>query len=121
MSSLQYYYLKPATLDTPGFCYGVGDEPARGQRIVEVQRLASGRWAEVNEPSKWLPPSALTHRKVTEQEAPSGVGTYVGSCVCVAHRGDGGSERWTYGVVTGFRWSETPAQCVLHVTRAADN
>jgi hypothetical protein len=69
MSSLQYYYLKPATLDTPGFCYDVGDESARGQRIVEVQRLASGRWAEVNEPSKWLPPSALTHRKVTEQEA----------------------------------------------------
>jgi hypothetical protein len=73
MSSLQYYYLKPATLDTPGFCYDVGDESARGQRIVEVQRLASGRWAEVNEPSKWLLPSALTHRKVTEQEARSGV------------------------------------------------
>ncbi|EGZ20168.1 hypothetical protein PHYSODRAFT_494064 [Phytophthora sojae] len=97
MSTTRYFYLKPEVLSTSGFCYGASDSSPDGDATVHVRRLASGRWIDLAEFAAELPVSAVRHREVSEQEALSGVGSYVGSCVCVAHRWDGSAERWTYG------------------------
>ncbi|KAG1683024.1 hypothetical protein DVH05_017906, partial [Phytophthora capsici] len=119
MTSPHYYYLKPGVLDTPGFAYGVGYPSEEAE--VEVHLVTSGRWHDYDDNSTTLPLSAARPREVSELEAKSGPGTYVGSCVCVAHRWDGAAERWTYGVITGFRWRVNPRQCVLHVSSMTGN
>ncbi|KAE9091518.1 hypothetical protein PF010_g18154 [Phytophthora fragariae] len=119
MTSPRFFYLKPRMLDTAGFAY-VSGQPSDDQD-VEAHRVASGRWSELNVYSVALPLASVSRREVAREEAQGGLGTYVGSCVCVAHRWDGGAERWTYGVVTGYRWSSDSNRCVLHVASSAGN
>lgn len=58
-----------------------------------MRRLASGRWSDLGEFVVKLPAQQVLRREVTEQEARAGLGTYVGSCVCVPRRQEGGAER----------------------------
>ncbi|EGZ14149.1 hypothetical protein PHYSODRAFT_253098 [Phytophthora sojae] len=60
MTSPRFFYLKPHTLDTAGFAYGSG-QPSDDQD-VEVHRVASGRWSELNAYSVALPLASVSRR-----------------------------------------------------------
>ncbi|KAF1324687.1 hypothetical protein FI667_g9651, partial [Globisporangium splendens] len=98
MSNLKCFYLMPDVLATPGYAYGTGSVTVRGR--VQVQRLNNGRWSTLEDMELELEASQVISR----------------SCVCVARRTDGATERWDYGVVTGYRWDRCRDSGVLHVT-----
>ncbi|KAG3236113.1 hypothetical protein PI124_g18872 [Phytophthora idaei] len=47
-------------------------------------------------------------------EALSGIGTCVGSCLCLARVPSGEPKLWDYGVVVGYSWREPAGSNVLH-------
>jgi hypothetical protein len=89
---------------------GVGRSPN-----VRVRRVASGRWEALPVFSASLTRASLQHRIVSEQEALSGIGTYVGCCVCVARVSDHSARALAYGVVVGYEWKADASSSILYV------
>ncbi|KAF1314324.1 hypothetical protein FI667_g16778, partial [Globisporangium splendens] len=114
MSTLKFFYLMPDVLATPGYAHGTCSVTARG-RVQKMQRLNNGRWSTFEDMELELEASQVISREVTQEEATSGIGTYVGSCVCVARRTAGSTERWDNGVVMGYRWDRRRDSGALHV------
>ncbi|EGZ04985.1 hypothetical protein PHYSODRAFT_535089, partial [Phytophthora sojae] len=82
-TSNKYAFFRPDTLDTAGYAYGKAiSEAQRGK--IEVERVARGRWADAGTLAIQREASELEMRAVTEEEALSGVGTYVGCALCIA-------------------------------------
>ncbi|EGZ27747.1 hypothetical protein PHYSODRAFT_447255, partial [Phytophthora sojae] len=87
VSTNLFALFKPDVLGTAGFAYGrTTSEPQQG------------------------------YFDVTEEEAMSGVGTYVGSTLCVARVLQGKPKVWEYGTVVGYSWRAATKEGVLHVT-----
>ncbi|KAE8970294.1 hypothetical protein PR002_g27162, partial [Phytophthora rubi] len=82
---------------------------------VPVALVRSGRWKDVDAQDGALTRSEIEARGVSETEAVSGIGTYVGSCMCVARIPPGVTKRWDYGVVVGYTWLDTTSTGVLHL------
>ncbi|KAG2925779.1 hypothetical protein PC116_g18542 [Phytophthora cactorum] len=72
--------------------------------MVSVTRVSSGRWASLDAFECQGDPLEVGQRLVSKEEALSGIGTNVGSCVCVARVPANSPEAWDYGVVTGYTW-----------------
>ncbi|POM76206.1 Hypothetical protein PHPALM_6583 [Phytophthora palmivora] len=119
MVTTHYYYLKPGVLGTSGFAYCT-DQPTSEAKI-EVERLPTGRWCDLESRTVSLPLASISGRGVSEQEAKLGLGTYIGSSVCVAHLWDGAADRWKYDTVTGYQWKADPGRRVLSVTSSNGN
>ncbi|KAG6945957.1 hypothetical protein JG688_00016339, partial [Phytophthora aleatoria] len=59
--------------------------------------------------------SEIDLRQVWEEEATSVIGTFVGSCVCIARASSGRGPSWNYGAVSGYSWDPTTRSGVLHI------
>ncbi|KAG3246880.1 hypothetical protein PI124_g8405 [Phytophthora idaei] len=116
---MRYFYLALEALDAPGFAYGSSETEAGD--VLEVRRLQTGRWKDMGDFSAPLPARPILRREVSEEEALSGLGAYVGGSVYLPRRQEGGFERWTYGVVTGYRWDPHLPTRALHVTTSEDS
>ena len=113
---MNYAFFKPLGLETLGYAYGAAEAPAEGVPHVAVTMLATGRWEGREEYERQRSWAEFQARKVTEQEALSGIGTYIGASVCVQRPKFAETTKWDYGVVTGYRWDEAQAAGVLHVS-----
>ncbi|KAE9085417.1 hypothetical protein PF001_g26184 [Phytophthora fragariae] len=113
--STVYVLLKPGSLDTDGYAYGkICSAAQRGK--YDVERFSSGRWAETGEFSSHLSAAQVDPRRVSEDEALSGIGTYVGSALCIARVPRGRPKVWDYGMVVGYSWKEDEKSGILQVT-----
>ncbi|KAE8975242.1 hypothetical protein PF011_g24559 [Phytophthora fragariae] len=113
--STVYVLLKPGSLDTDGYAYGkICSAAQRGK--YDVERFSSGRWAESREFSSHLSAAQVDPRRVSEDEALSGIGTYVGSALCIARVPRGRPKVWDYGMVVGYSWKEDEKSGILQVT-----
>ncbi|KAE8902439.1 hypothetical protein PF005_g23199 [Phytophthora fragariae] len=117
-SPVSYVYCKPTVLQTDGYAYGKTNLEGAGVDSVSVTRVASGRWAELPEIMCTCLRRDVQGRTVEAEEAASGIGTYVGSCVCVARLLPGSAKVWSYGVVTDYTWN---GRGLLHVCFGADS
>ncbi|KAF1778042.1 hypothetical protein GQ600_18403 [Phytophthora cactorum] len=93
-----YALLTPATLDTASYVY-VKTPSEVQQGRYNVEHVASGRWSDLG-----LHDTARSRelRVVSEEEAISGIGTYVGSALCVARVSHGQLKVWDYDMVVGI-------------------
>ncbi|KAG3172397.1 hypothetical protein C6341_g10261 [Phytophthora cactorum] len=109
-----YALLTPATLDTASYVY-VKTPSEVQQGRYNVEHVASGRWSDLG-----LHDTARSRelRVVSEEEAISGIGTYVGSALCVARVSHGQLKVWDYDMVVGYTWTNAAQSCVLQVTFA---
>ncbi|KAG3221038.1 hypothetical protein PC129_g8231 [Phytophthora cactorum] len=96
-----YALLTPATLDTASYVY-VKTPSEVQQGRYNVEHVASGRWSDLG-----LHDTARSRelRVVSEEEAISGIGTYVGSALCVARVSHGQLKVWDYDMVVGYTWT----------------
>ena len=100
-SQLKYFYLRPS--DPFGaYVYGSHDSRHSGVDEVPVSLVRSRRWTEGQERLETMPISSLRGREVSKKEAISGIGTYVGSYLCVALQQGIQPKSWAYGVVRGY-------------------
>jgi len=112
---MNFVYVKPGLLDTQGYAYGKGKILTGRTSRARVERLASGRWSGLPVFSASLDRDGVRRRVVSEDEALSGIGTYMGSCVCVPRIRPNSPLAWDYGVVVGHDWKPDQANSVLHV------
>ncbi|KAE8966835.1 hypothetical protein PR002_g28247 [Phytophthora rubi] len=117
-SPASYVYCKPTVLQTDGYAYGKTNLEGAGEDSVSVTRVASGRWAELPEIVCPCLRRDVQGRTVEAEEAASGIGTYVGSYVCVARLHPGSAKVWSYGVVTDYTWN---GRGLVHVCFGADS
>ncbi|OWZ00047.1 hypothetical protein PHMEG_00028848 [Phytophthora megakarya] len=103
-TSQVFAYFKLSSLETDGYTYGSAEMPSSSDEPVLVEMVASGRWAFLDGHECTRAAVEVRQRAVTKEEALSGIGTYVGSYVCVAKAEQGSPKRWDYGVVTGYTW-----------------
>ncbi|ETN14854.1 hypothetical protein PPTG_22021 [Phytophthora nicotianae INRA-310] len=103
-ASTVFAFFKPNALATNGYAYGSAVLPASDQVDVSVTRISSGRWASLDAFECDRSSDEVKQRAVSKEEALSGIGTYVGSCVCVAKVSPRSPKAWEYGVVTGYTW-----------------
>ncbi|KAJ8575475.1 hypothetical protein ON010_g3738 [Phytophthora cinnamomi] len=115
MSAPQYAYLRPSDLATSGYCYGVTQDGTTGADTVHVDLVLSGRWHSESPHSADVAVQTWGRRAVTEAEAQSGIGTYMGRCVCVPRVPLDGPKRWDCGVVVGYPWNEDSSSGRLHL------
>ncbi|KAG1705864.1 hypothetical protein DVH05_002428 [Phytophthora capsici] len=107
--------LKLDSLDTRGYAYGKTiSEEQDGQ--YDIERVASGRWKDLKPLTTQRKNPEVDPREVTEAEALSGIGTYVGSALCVARVPQGRPKVWAYGMVVGYTWKEGSQSGVLQAT-----
>ncbi|RLN72590.1 hypothetical protein BBJ28_00023079 [Nothophytophthora sp. Chile5] len=92
--------------------------PSGHRGTVEVQRVRSGRWKEMAPHEERKHAKDFDLRAVTEAEALSGIGTYVGGAIGVAQVPPGYAKVWDYGVVVGYNWVEADGTGSLQVTFA---
>ncbi|RLN73278.1 hypothetical protein BBJ28_00022470 [Nothophytophthora sp. Chile5] len=114
--SVVYAYFKPLALDTVGYAYGKATLPAGNGDRASVRRVSSGRWSDGTAYSASRARSEIELREVSAAEATSGIGTYVGSCICVSRIPSGAAKSWDYGVVVGYTWDEVTSSGVLHIS-----
>ncbi|ETI49069.1 hypothetical protein F443_07003, partial [Phytophthora nicotianae P1569] len=103
-ASTVFAFFKPNALATNGYAYGSAVLPASDQVDVSVTRISSGRWASLDSFECDRSSDEVKQRAVSMEEALSGIGTYVGSCVCVAKVSPRSPKAWEYGIVTGYTW-----------------
>lgn len=116
MSTTTYAYFKPNALSNPGYIYGrTSDEGDGDATTLPVVRVQSGRWKDGDEMTADRDRSGVESRSVSEAEALSGIGTYVGGCLCVARVPAGAAKIWEYGVAVGYYWNEATSSGVLHL------
>lgn len=101
---MDYVYVKPGVLGTEGFAYGKGKVLTGRSPSARISHVTSGRWEALPPLSSQLLRASFQHRVVSEAEALSGIGTYIGSCVCVSRVREHAARAWAYGVVVGFEW-----------------
>ncbi|KAE9326589.1 hypothetical protein PR003_g16211 [Phytophthora rubi] len=113
-----FSFFKPGLLATEGYCYGRASLPhdAAPANSINVDRMSSGRWRDLSDATFPLPSSDVALRTVSEAEAASGIGTYVGSCVCIARASHNRVPSWDYGAVSGYSWDPNTSSGVLHVS-----
>ncbi|KAE8901295.1 hypothetical protein PF005_g2959 [Phytophthora fragariae] len=113
-----FSFFKPGLLATEGYCYGRASLPhdAAPANSINVDRVSSGRWRDLSDAAFPLPSSDVALRTVSEAEAASGIGTYVGSCVCIARASHNRGPSWDYGAVSGYSWDPNTSSGVLHVS-----
>ncbi|KAE9051401.1 hypothetical protein PR001_g1480 [Phytophthora rubi] len=114
-SATLFALLKPNALKTEGFAY-CKTTSGEQQGVYAVDRVPSGRWQKAGAVSTRRDVREIEQREVTEEEALSGIGTYVGSAVCIARVPRGKPKVWDYGVVVGYTWSNLTKTGVLQVT-----
>ncbi|KAG3101879.1 hypothetical protein PI125_g14329 [Phytophthora idaei] len=109
-----YALLTPATLDTASYAYVKTPSEVQQWRY-NVEHVASGRWSDLG-----LHDTARSRelRVISEEEAISGIGTYVGSALCVARVPHGQLKVWDYDMVVGYTWTNAAQSGVLQVTFA---
>jgi len=107
---MDHVFVKQGLLDSPGFVYGKAKIRSGRSPNVRVRRVASGRWEALPAFS-----ASLQHRIVSEQEALSGIGTYVGCCVCISRVSDQSARAWAYGVVVGYEWKTEVSSSIIYV------
>ncbi|KAG3026096.1 hypothetical protein PC120_g6107 [Phytophthora cactorum] len=102
-------------LDTEVYTYRKATSRAESGQF-DVGRVPSGRWRGVNAftTNEVRPMSSFEF--LTEAEATSGIGTYVGSALCIARVPQGKSKVWDYGILVGYAWEEMFKTGVLQVT-----
>ncbi|KAE9097686.1 hypothetical protein PF006_g23519 [Phytophthora fragariae] len=115
MPSTSYAYFKPSALATTGYAYGMAMLDDAQATSVLVHRLRSGRWTGLGELTCQRDRSEVEVRAVSEAEALSGVGRYVGATLCVARVPAGAANLWDYGTVVSYSWSEPEALGILHM------
>ncbi|ETI30254.1 hypothetical protein F443_22625, partial [Phytophthora nicotianae P1569] len=103
-ASTVFAFFKPNALATNGYAYGSAVLPPSVQVDVSVTRISSGRWASLDAFECDRSSDEVKQRAVSKEEALSGIGTYVGSCVWVAKVSPRSPKAWEYGVVTGYTW-----------------
>ncbi|KAE9150340.1 hypothetical protein PF006_g5270 [Phytophthora fragariae] len=113
--SSRYALFKPDVLETVGYAYGRATSTER-QGVYDVERLASGRWVDLGAFATQRGAAEVERRGVTEEEALSGIGTYVGSALCVARVPPGKPKVWDYGVVAGYTWCDRTITGTLQIT-----
>ncbi|ETO69951.1 hypothetical protein F444_13539 [Phytophthora nicotianae P1976] len=107
----------PSALQTDGYAYGkVVDGGVDDEGMMQVSRLNNGRWASLPVLATSRPLAEIQGREVTADEAHSGIGTYVGCCVCIARLLPQSPRVWDYGVVTDYTWDTNAAAGTLHIT-----
>lgn len=113
-----FAFFKPGRLEVDGYAYGYAVIPDDSDSTpsVDVHRVSSGRWQEMGNACVPRPRPELVVRTVTEAEAISGIGTYVGSCVCIARASSGQGPPWEYGAVSGYSWDAIAHSGVLHIS-----
>ncbi|KUG00903.1 hypothetical protein AM587_10002824 [Phytophthora nicotianae] len=112
-----YALFKPGVLRTEGFAYGRTASEER-QGAYDIERVPSGRWEGIGAFSAQRGAPEVKQRGVTEEEALSGIGTYVGSTLCIARVPQGKPKVWNYGVVVSYTWNNLGKSGVLQVTFA---
>ncbi|ETL34760.1 hypothetical protein L916_13055 [Phytophthora nicotianae] len=112
----------PSVLQTDGYAYGkVVDGGVDDEGMMQVSRLNNGRWASLPVLETSRPLAEIQGREVTADEAHSGIGTYVGCCVCIARLLPQSPRVWDYGVVTDYTWDTNAAAGTLHITFSSSN
>ncbi|ETP53465.1 hypothetical protein F442_01633 [Phytophthora nicotianae P10297] len=112
-----YALFKPGVLRTEGFAYGRTASEER-QGAYDIERVPSGRWEGIGAFSAQRGAPEVKQRGVTEEKALSGIGTYVGSTLCIARVPQGKPKVWNYGVVVSYTWNNLGKSGVLQVTFA---
>ncbi|KAG1712551.1 hypothetical protein DVH05_000293 [Phytophthora capsici] len=110
----RFAFLKTSVGGTASFVYGATDAAALGEQ-VSVDRVTSGRWADLEPYKADVPGEEFEAREVSEGEAISGIGTYVGSYVCVARTPPMSARVWDYGAVVGYSWCDRSSTGQLSV------
>jgi hypothetical protein len=105
-----YVYLKPGRFSVVGFAYGKADGPTRRQGMRRVKLVLSGRWSGERDETVQLAAAEVAARAVSSAEALSGVGTFVGSTVCVSRVPTGGARVWDYAAIVGYQWNTAANQ-----------
>ncbi|KAE9049836.1 hypothetical protein PR001_g2942 [Phytophthora rubi] len=102
MPSTSYAYFKPSALATTGYAYGSAVLDDAQATSVPVHRLRSSRLTGLGDLTCQRDHSEVELRAVSEAEALSGVGTYVGATLCVAQVPAGAAKLWDYGTVVSY-------------------
>ncbi|KAG3203943.1 hypothetical protein PC128_g2336 [Phytophthora cactorum] len=115
ISTTLFALYKSNALDTEVYTYRKATSRAESGQF-DVGRVPSGRWRGVNAftTNEVRPMSSFEF--LTEAEATSGIGTYVGSALCIARVPQGKSKVWDYGILVGYAWEEMFKTGVLQVT-----
>ncbi|KAL4150480.1 hypothetical protein PRNP1_009882 [Phytophthora ramorum] len=116
-TTTRYALLKPEALETMVYTYGKATLDAR-KGTYQLERVPSCRWKKLS--------ACTTQREVTEvelgalseEETLNGIGTYVGSALCIARVASGKPKVWDYGVVVGYSWKSLNNTGTLQVTFA---
>ncbi|KAE9037043.1 hypothetical protein PR002_g6776 [Phytophthora rubi] len=104
-----YALLKPDDLETTGYTYDkVSDEASQG--TFDVEELGDCTVPKAS--------PEVEKRVVTQEVALSGIGTYVGSALCIARVLPGKPKVCDYGVAVGYSWSSQSNSGALQVTFA---